>query len=1077
MSQPALLRGGMGVVCIVMLIGFLFLPAAATARVVRVEVNSREVESDAPEDGPAGPYEVIKGIIYLEVDPDDPANRMIVDLNLAERNARGNVELSTDFEIHKPVDADRGNRRLLYFVNNRGHRIGVWHFCYEAGENWLYRKGWSYLWCGWNCDVIQSDETLNINVPVATENGNTITGRVYTEIISYSDFVVNGQPLVWGGSIAYKPVDMNDPQASLTMRQYRWEDPIEVRRDQWSFARPENGEPVPHPGYLYVDQGIKPGWLYDLVYTAKDPKVTGLGLAAIRDVVSFFRYEEADDAGFPNPLAGVIDHAYSWGHSQSARLLYHFVYDDFNGDEKGRMVFEGLQANCGGAGKGQFNSRFAQTTRHGSHHEDNLFPIDFFPFNTVEQYDPVTGERGDGLGRARRSGFLPKIFFVNSSTDYWTRAASLLHTDVQGKKDAEIDPNVRIFAIAGRAHVDDRIGLVGRALLTALDEWVTDGVEPPESQIPRISDGTLVSIEDFRKIFPAIPGVRIPESYYNPYRLDPGPRWRSEGIADNVPPKTGPRYVCLVPQVDADGNEIAGVRLPEVALPLATFTGWTMRNPAFSRTLGRNTGRIWPLPATAEDRERTGDPRESLQERFGSGEDYLEKAKQRLSDLKRQRLLLDEDYDMLLEQAVMQTALVGNLRALEDIVLKDGPEAGLSYLAQLDQSGLLHWIGSSSGQVNGRINAKGYDLLNAGELESALKVFRFNTLAFPDDANTWDSLGECYLAMDELELSKENYEKSLELNPENTNAVTMLEIVELRARGGRLDSEVRREVVSQVAAVIRDHYADPEVGRALADTIMTCLEQGEFDSATTADSLAAAVMEVIRSRVADRHFEFSVRDESERAAGSSPRRERSTHGLRTSRMLRHDTAYLEFDSLPGDDASMEAVAQALMELPDMKAIVFDLRDNIGGSADMVVLLCSHVLEANSLLCTFSGRSGGEPVEIRTTAPERHFGTRIPVFVLTSEATISAAEGLAFILQDLGRAAVVGERTPGMANPSRTYPVGVAFEVTVPFLLTRYGKSEGTFAGVGVKPDISVPADKALDVALDEISKMLESEEH
>jgi tetratricopeptide (TPR) repeat protein len=1069
--------GGTGTVCIAILIGFLVLPAATAARVVRVEISSREVAPDAPEDGPAGPYEVIKGIIYLEVDPDDPANRRIVDLSLAERNERGNVEFSTDFELHKPVDAGRGNRRLMYFVNNRGHRMGQWHFSYETGENWLYRKGWSYLWCGWNCDVIPSDQTLNVYVPVATENGKTITGKVYTEIISYSDFAVNGEPLVWGGSVAYEPFDINDPQARLTMRQYRWGDPIEVPRDEWQFARVENGEPVPDPGCLYVNEGIKPGWLYDLVYIAKNPKVTGLGLAAIRDVVSFFRYEEADDAGLPNPLAGIIERVYSWGHSQSARLLYHFIYEDFNGDEKGRLVFDGVQANCAGAGKGQFNSRFAQTTRHGSHHEDNLFPIDFFPFNTVEQYDPVTGERGDGLGRARESGFLPKMFFINSATDYWTRAASLLHTDVEGKEDAEIDPNVRIFAIAGRAHVDDRIGLIGRALLTALDEWVTDGVEPPQSRIPRISDGTLVSIEKFREAFPAIPGVRIPESYYNPYRLDPGPRWRTEGIADTVPPKTGPRYVCLVPQVDADGNEIAGVRLPEVALPLATFTGWTMRNPSFSRTLGRNTGKIWQLPATAGERERTGDPRKSLEERFESGEDYLRRAEQCLSDLRGQRLLLDEDYNMLLDQAVEQTAIVGNLRAVEDVVLEDGPESGLSYLEQLDGSGLLLWIGSGIGSVDGRINSAGYGFLNAGELESALRLFKFNTLAFPEDANTWDSLGECYLAMDELELARQNYEKSLELNPENTNAVRMLEGIEWRAGGGRIDSEVRARAVRDAARVIRERYADREVAAALADTIITCLEQGEFDPATTADSLVAAVMEVIGSRVADRHFTFSVRDEFQSAPDPSSRRERSRHGLRTTRMLGHDTAYLEFDGLPGDDESMEALAQALKGLPDANAMVFDLRDNIGGSSDMVVLLCNHILEDNTLLCTFSDGSGGDPMEIRTTAAERHFGTEIPVFVLTGEATISAAEALAFILQDLGRASVVGGRTAGMANPSRTYSVGPVFELTVPFLLGRYGKSGGTFAGTGVEPDIPAPADRALDVALDEIGRMLDSEGH
>jgi C-terminal processing protease CtpA/Prc len=214
-------------------------------------------------------------------------------------------------------------------------------------------------------------------------------------------------------------------------------------------------------------------------------------------------------------------------------------------------------------------------------------------------------------------------------------------------------------------------------------------------------------------------------------------------------------------------------------------------------------------------------------------------------------------------------------------------------------------------------------------------------------------------------------------------------------------------------------------------------------------------MGVIRSKVADRHFEFFLREEFEDRP-SAPRRELGTHGLRTSRMLENGVAYLEWDGLPGDEAAMEVVSQTLAELPDMKATVFDIRDNIGGSTDMVILLCNHVLEANSLLCTFSDRSGGQPVEIRSSASERHFGTGVPVIVLTSGATI------------------VGKRTAGMANPSRTYPVGTAFGVTVPFLITRYGTSGGTFAGVGVEPYISVPADDTLDVALDMAGKMLES---
>jgi hypothetical protein len=638
----------------VLMICMLLLPATAAAKVVKVEINSREVVSKAQEHGRYGFYEAIKGTIYLEVNPDDRANQQIVDLKLAKRNSRGNVEFSTEFELHKPVNANLGNHRLIYFVNNRGNKMGVGHFCYQAGKNWLYSRGWSYLWCGWNCDVIQSDRKFNINVPVVHDNGKTVTGKIYAEMINYNDDKVYSRPLVWGGSIAYPAVDMDNSHARLTMRKYRWEKAVELPRDGWSFARLENGSVVPDPGSLYIKEGFKPGWLYDLVYVGKNPKVTGLGMAAIRDVVSFFKHEKADENGLANPMAGVVDYAYAWGHSQSGRLLNHFVYQDFNGDEKKRMVFDGIISNCPGAGKGQFNSRFAQATRHGSHHEDTLYPIDFFPFTTVEQYDPITRKRGDAFAAARKSGFLPRMFFINSSTDYWTRAASLLHTDVQGQKDAAIDPKARIYAVAGRAHVDGRIGVIGRALLAALDQWVSLGIEPPPSQIPKISDRTLVTLQAFRGAFPAIPGVPTPDSFYNPYRLDPGPRWASEGIADVVPPKPGPRYVCLVPQVDKDGNEIAGIRLPEITVPLATYTGWSLRSPSFSNTLRRNAGRVWPLTQTAAERKEKGDPRKSILERYPTKADYMSGVTKSVLNLKRMRFLLDEDAVMILEQAARQ---------------------------------------------------------------------------------------------------------------------------------------------------------------------------------------------------------------------------------------------------------------------------------------------------------------------------------------------------------------------------------------------------------------------------------------
>ncbi|NIO27655.1 MAG: hypothetical protein GTO29_03770 [Candidatus Latescibacteria bacterium] len=285
-----------------------------------------------------------------------------------------------------------------------------------------------------------------------------------------------------------------------------------------------------------------------------------------------------------------------------------------------------------------------------------------------------------------------------------------------------------------------------------------------------------------------------------------------------------------------------------------------------------------------------------------------------------------------------------------------------------------------------------------------------------------------------------------------------------------LDAETHRQVLVEVADVIRDHYADPVVGQAIADTIMARVEQGRADCSIDAKALVANVMGVIRSMVADRHFDFSDRSTDKDDSDQSSHRKRSKHGLRSARMLEGQTAYFEFDGFPGDEASLKAVAKAIEEQPKMQAAIFDLRDNNGGAGDMVVLLCNHLLDADLLLYTFAGRSDDAPTEVRSSACEQHFGTAMPVYVLTSEHTLSAAEAFAYILQDLGRAVVVGERTAGMANPSRTFTISGRFDLTVPFLIIRYGKSGGTFAGVGVTPDIEVSAESALETALERLGR-------
>ncbi len=658
------------------------LPLAA--EVVRVQVDRREPFAAGHAFERSGPYERLSGRLYLEVDPEATANKRIADLKLAPRNERGRVEFWTDFDLLMPADPKRGNGRLIFGVNNRGNKLLLGAFnnrggndpktLADAGNGFLMRQGYAILWCGWNGDVLSGGNRLVMGLPVARQNADetgipasgAITGRIYAEIIV--DNKTFSQPFYWGNSNVYPSVALDNVGATLTVRPSRSQPASEIGRDQWAFGRWENSKLVPDPTHLYVKDGFRPGWIYELLYTAKDPRVTGLGFAAVRDCVSFFRYAAKDAQGQANPLAGALERAYVFGISQSGRFIHHFIYEGFNGDEQDRIVFDGAMPHVGGGGKGAFNFRFAQTTRYGSQLEENLYPTDVFPFTSVPQRDPVTGQEGDILAAARARGPLPKIFFTQTSAEYWSRAASLLHTDVEGKQDAGVDANVRIYFISGAQHVvsgspergmyryprnilDHRPAL--RALLVALDRWVSEAEEPPPSAYPKIADGTLVDLEAYRQQFPRIPGVEPPQGMYRPLRLDPGPRYWSEGIADHVPPKVGPPYVTLVPAVDQDGNALAGIRLPDIAVPLATYTGWNVRSAKYGaeRMLSRYIGGYFPFPKTPGDRRQADDPRRSVLERYPTRQVYLDAVSQSAESLRRRRLLLEEDAAAIREKA------------------------------------------------------------------------------------------------------------------------------------------------------------------------------------------------------------------------------------------------------------------------------------------------------------------------------------------------------------------------------------------------------------------------------------------
>jgi hypothetical protein len=438
---------------------------------------------------------------------------------------------------------------------------------------------------------------------------------------------------------------------------------VEVARERWRFA---------DETHLRLDGGFEPGRIYELVYTAKDPRVVGLGLAAIRDAISFFRFNARDGAGTPNPLALAgaprpdPEKALIFGISQSGRVIQHMLFLGLHVDEADRMVFDGAMPHVGWA-KGSFNHRFAQTTRHPSPLEDHQYPADFFPFGTMPDTDPVSGRRGDGLAVAKAMGKVPLIMYTGTSTEYWTRAASLLHTNAAGTKDASVHERARIYFIAGGQH-----GIAGggervfenltnpldhspplRALLVALDRWVTSGSPPPESVYPRIDRGELVTVADYGGSFPKLPGVRLPTANLQPPRLDLGPRFEREGVIDRQPPSFGPAYLTLVPAPDEDGNDRGGIRLPDVAVPLGSYTGWNLRTAAMGAAgqLARWSGSYLPFAATELERQRSGDPRRSLQARYAGRADYLRRVEAAAEKLRRRGLLLAEDVQAIEERA------------------------------------------------------------------------------------------------------------------------------------------------------------------------------------------------------------------------------------------------------------------------------------------------------------------------------------------------------------------------------------------------------------------------------------------
>lgn len=611
--------------------------------ITSIDIDSSEPLADGRKFGAAGAYVRMVGTAYGEVDPGHPGNSGIADIDKAARNRRGKVECAADVFILRPADPAKGNGRIVYEVNNRGHKrlfrrlAGAPQDQNEMrdmdglGSAFLLKQGYTVVWSGWDATVPRNNARLSIDVPIATENGAPIVGPMRDELVTGTRNHKSDE-----FRLTYEAASLDKSKAHLTVRRYQPDTPNEIPAEGWAFVDARTIRLLP------AGTKPEPGSLYELRFLATNPLVLGLGYAATRDIISHLRYEAAGK----ELLGGAISHTLSIGFSQSGRFLRDFTAQGFNKDEAGRRVLDGMLAHTGGSGRVFFNQRFGQPNRTGSRHQDHDQPESMFPFSTASLRDPITGETaslfpGDATD--------PLMMSTNTSTEYWQKGASLIHTDPMGTVDVALPDNARVYLIAGTQHnahggPPDALGPcanprnphtpmpVLRALLAALDEWVVKGRPPPDSCVPHVAGGELVTPDKFA--FPAVPGAKIPSGMNE---IGPPNDW-----LDPQPPTQF--YRPLVPAIDADGNETGGVRSPDIVVPLATYSGWNIfKAPHPEGELADRDGSCLPFAATPEAARQAGDPRPSIAERYPTRAAYVAKVKAVADDLVRQRLLLPED--------------------------------------------------------------------------------------------------------------------------------------------------------------------------------------------------------------------------------------------------------------------------------------------------------------------------------------------------------------------------------------------------------------------------------------------------
>ena len=647
--------------------------SAADAHITKIQILQKE----SPTFGgyafkDVGQYEKLVGKAFGELDPNDPKNAPIVDIKLAPRNARGTVEYAFDFYILKPIDLSKGNHKVMYEPPNRGSKThdslnrgaggddpGSLADPAKLANTFLLPRGYTMVWSGWDFSAGEdnSNDNITITLPVAKNaDGSPITGPAYEYIVT------GGQAY----ELNYPAATLDQSKATLTHRVRLDDAPQVVPASGWAYDAHGTSIHLQPQGTRFIQ-----GDIYEFSYVAKDPTVNGIGFAAVRDFNAFLRYDKADAEGTANPMAGDITRIYTEVRSQPGRMLNDFRTLGFNQAENGKIVFDGMLQWIAAADGINMNFRFSQPGRTERNRQDQLYAEGVFPFANQQLKDPLSGRTGGRYDACSKTNTCPLAMEVYSANEYWVKGASLFHTDPMGTKDLPEHPMTRLYFVSSHQHgvgnsnskgacqqlgnpLDS--GPILRALWEALDQWSTNGVAPPPSMVPRLADGTLVPALPQDKVgFPRIPGVTYTGLKSTRYLLNYGPDFYRTGIMKVNPPvvtspmfdnpANGPIYPTYVPKTDADGNDIAGIRLPDVTVPLATYTGWALRAGAQANDGCEGTGQMIPFAKTKADRIASGDPRPSVEERYPSLMAYTALATKAIDDMVARRFMLREDVD------------------------------------------------------------------------------------------------------------------------------------------------------------------------------------------------------------------------------------------------------------------------------------------------------------------------------------------------------------------------------------------------------------------------------------------------